>query len=162
MNGSHDDYWSVEYLAGADGEEVDEAWVDGILEPVGLSVESIAEEVIARRCQETGVADPEADTETLWAVRRAVARTLTEDDAQERTLCQLLVIARGRAEEVFDRAYGLVMITRAGVDLDQHPEWKSLQAFFEAGFRPPDPPGGRGHHHRAVRGSEMSLMTVAH
>ena len=137
VNGSDDDYWSVEYLVGADGEEVDEASVDGILEPVGMSVESIAAEVIARRCEETAVTDPEAATETLWAVRRAVARTLTDEDAKERTLRQLLVIARGRAEEVFDRAYGLVRMRRAGVDLDQHPEWRSLQAFFEAGFRPP-------------------------
>ena len=66
-----------------------------------------------------------------------MARTLTDEDAQERTLRQLLVVARARAEEVFDRAYGLVRITRAGVYLDQHPEWRSLQAFFEAGFRPP-------------------------
>ena len=26
---------------------------------------------------------------------------------------------------------------RAGVDLDQHPEWKSLQVFYEMGVRPP-------------------------
>ena len=26
---------------------------------------------------------------------------------------------------------------RAGVDLDQHPEWRSLQAFYDLGVRPP-------------------------
>ena len=137
VNASDDDYWSVEYLVGADGEEVDEASVDGILNPVGMSVESIAAEVIARRCDETGVDDPEARAETLWAVRRAVARTLTDEDGQERTLRQLLFIARARAEEVFDRVYGLVRMRRAGVDLDQHPEYRSLQAFYEMGVRPP-------------------------
>ena len=137
VNGGDEDYWSVTLFVGNEDEEVDESWVDGILELTGLSVESIAAEVIARRCDETGVDDPEAAAETLWAVRRAVARTLTNEDAQERTLRQLLVVARARAEEVFDRAYGLVRITRAGVDLDQHPEWRSLQAFYDLGVRPP-------------------------
>ena len=116
-------------------------------------MESIAAEVIARRCDETGVDDPEARAETLWAVRRAVARTLTDEDAQERTLRQTAgCIARARAEEVFDRAYGLVRITRAGVYLDQHPEWRSLQAFFEAWIQAANPPGGGGHHHPNVWG----------
>ena len=75
---------------GDEGEEVDESWADGILELNGLSVESIAAAVIARRYEETGVDDPEARVETLWAVRRAVARTLTGKGAQERTLRQLL------------------------------------------------------------------------
>ena len=66
-----------------------------------------------------------------------MAKALTGDDTQERTLRQLLFIAKARAEEVFDRAYGLVRMRRAGVDLDQHPDWKTLQAFFEAGVRPP-------------------------
>ena len=69
---------------GDEGEEVDESWADGILELNGLSVESIAAAVIARRCEETGVDDPEARVETLWAVRRAVARTLTGEGAQRR------------------------------------------------------------------------------
>ena len=137
VNGGDEDYWDLSFFLGAEDDQVDEAWADGALEPVGMSVEATAEAVIARRCEETGVDDPEAATETLWAVRRAVARALTGDDAQERTLRQILSIAIGRAEEVFDRAYGLVRIQRAGVNLDQHPEYRSLQAFFEAGFRPP-------------------------
>ena len=60
----------------------------------------------SRRCEETEVDDPEARAETLWAVRRAVARTLTDEDENGRTLRQLLFIARGRAEENFDRVYG--------------------------------------------------------
>ena len=137
VTGGDDDYWNIDFLVGADDEEVDEAWVDGILEPIGMSVASIAAEVIAKRCEETGVTDPEAATETLWAVRRAVAKTLKDEDEHGRTLRQLLVIARTRAEEVFDQAYGLVRMERAGVDLDQHPEYRSLQAFFELGVRPP-------------------------
>ena len=30
-----------------------------------------------------------------------------------------------------------VQVRRTGVNLDQHPEYRSLQAFFEAGVRPP-------------------------
>ena len=70
------------------------------------------------------------------AVRRAVARTLTGEGAQERTLRQLLH-SPGAGRRDFDRAYGLVRMKRAGVDLDQHPEWKSLQVFYEMGVRPP-------------------------
>ena len=61
-----------------------------------------------------------------------MAKALTDE-----TLRQLLVIARARGKEVFDRVYGLVRIRRAGVDLNQHPEYRSLQAFYELGVRPP-------------------------
>ena len=109
----------------------------GMLAIVGLSVEVLAEEVIARRCEETGVDDPEASPETMWAVRRAVSRGLVHEYHGTRTLGQALFIARGRASEVFDRAYAMARIRRAGVDLDQHPEFRSLQAFYELGVRPP-------------------------
>ena len=33
--------------------------------------------------------------------------------------------------------YGLARIRRAGVELDRHPEVRSLQAFYELGVRPP-------------------------
>ena len=64
VNRAEDDYWNIDFFIGNDDEEIDESRTDGILEPVGLSVESIAAEVIARRCAEIGVADPEAVTET--------------------------------------------------------------------------------------------------
>ena len=60
-------------MAGED--EPDEAEVDGVLELFGLSVKSLAEEAIARRCAETGVKDPGAAAEAEWAVRRTVAST---------------------------------------------------------------------------------------
>ena len=50
--------------------------------------------------------------------------------APRREPCGSSCIARARTEETFDRAYGLVRMKRAGVDLDQHPEWKSLQVFY--------------------------------
>ena len=109
-------------MAGED--EPDEAEVDGVLELFGLSVKSLAEEAIARRCVETGVEDPGAAAEAKWAVRRIVARTLTGEKAGDRTMRQNLVLARGRAAEVFDRAYGLRRIRRAGVDMDAHGEFR--------------------------------------
>ena len=42
-----------------------------------------------------------------------------------------------QGRRVFDRAYGLARIRRAGVDIDQHPEYRSLQAFYELEVRPP-------------------------
>ena len=109
-------------MAGED--ESEEAEVDGVLELFGLPVKSLAEEAIARRCAETGVKDPGAAAEAEWAVRRTVARTLTGEEAGDRTMRQLLVLARGRTAEVFDRAYGLVRIGRAGVDLEVHGEFR--------------------------------------
>ena len=47
---------------------------------------------------------------------------------------QIPVLAQGRAAEVFDRAYGLAGIRRAGVDLDAHAGFRYLQAFYELGF----------------------------
>ena len=122
-------------MAGED--EPDEAEVDGVLELFGLSVKSLAEEAIARRCVETGVEDPGAAAEAEWAVRRIVARILTGEEAGDRTMRQILVLARGRAAEVFDRAYGLRRIRRAGVDMDAHGEFRYLQAFYELGVKPP-------------------------
>lgn len=81
--------------------------------------------------------DPEAATETLWAVRKAVARTLLLEGGEHMTLRQILFIARRRAEEVSDRTYGLARMRRPGVDLDRHPDWKSLHALYKMGVRPP-------------------------
>ena len=137
VNGGDDDYWDISFFIGDEGEELDEDSMAFTLELAGLQVESIAEEAIAKRCEETGVNDPEAATLTLWAVRKTVARTLVLEDGERMTLGQLLFMARARAEEVFDRVYGLARIQRAGVDLAQHPDWKYLQAFFDAGMPPP-------------------------
>ena len=74
------------------------------------------------RTLSVAVTDPQASAETLWAVRKTVARARRVMTSQERTLRQLLVIARAKAEEVFDRVYGVVRMRKAGVDLDQHPD----------------------------------------
>ena len=136
-NGGDEDYWDLSFFIGDDGEEPDEDSMAFTLELAGLQVDSTLEEAIAKRCEETGVTDPEAATLTLWAVRKAVARTLVLEDGERMTLRQRLFMARARAEEVFDRVYGLARIRRAGVDLDEHPEWKYLQTFFDAGMLPP-------------------------
>ena len=81
--------------------------------------------------------DPGAAAEVQWTVRRTVARTLTGEEAEDRTMRQILVLARGRAAEVFDRAYGLARIGRAGVDLEVYGEFRYLQAFYELGVKPP-------------------------
>ena len=57
---------------------------------------------------------PSAAAEAEWAVRRTVARTLTGEEAGDRTMLQLLVLARGRAAEAFDRACGMARIGRPG------------------------------------------------
>ena len=42
-----------------------------------------------------------------------------------------------KAVEAFDRAYGLARIEKAGINLEQHPELRSYQYFFELGIAPP-------------------------
>ena len=46
-------------------------------------------------------------------------------------------MAKLRHQEGFERAYGRERIRLAGVDIDAHPEWKSIQPFFEMGWKPP-------------------------
>ena len=138
VDGHDEEYWDLSYFVGTAGEdEPGEGEADGILQLFGLSVKSLAEEAIARRCAETGVQDPGAVDEAEWAVRRTVARTLTGEEVEDRTRRMVLVLARGRAVEVFYRAYGLARIGRAGVDLEAHAEFRYLQAFYELGVKPP-------------------------
>ena len=37
---------------------------------------------------------------------------------------------------VLNRAYSTARIRTAGIDIDQHPEWKTKQTFYELGMRP--------------------------
>ena len=151
VNGSDDDYWSVEYLVGADDEEVDEASVDGILDPVGMSVESIAEEVMAQRREETGVTDPQAAAETLWAVRRAVARTLTDEGRKRQDPAPTAGCSPGQGRR------GL----RPGLRTGAYDEGRrgprpasgvpEPAGVLRDGSQASDPPGGGGHHQPDVR-----------
>ena len=87
MEGHDEDCWDLSYFVGAAGEdEPGEAGADGVLQLFGLSVKSLSEEAIARRCAETGVKGPGAAAEAEWAVRRTVARTLTGEEAEDRRM----------------------------------------------------------------------------
>ena len=79
VDGGEEDLWAISYFVGTEGDEVGEEGVDGVLEIVGLLVEELAQEVIARRREETGVQDPEAAGETIWAVRKAIAIALIHE-----------------------------------------------------------------------------------
>ena len=115
VEGHDEDYGDLSYFVGMAGEdEPGEVEVDGILQLFGLPVKSLSEEASAQRCTETGVEDPGAAAEAEWAVRRTVARTLTGEEAEDRTMSQIRALARGRAAEVFDRACGLARVGRAG------------------------------------------------
>ena len=62
---------------------------------------------------------------------------MTGEAAGDLTIRQLLVLARGRASESFDRACVLVRIGKAGVYLKVHAEYRCLQAFYELVVKPP-------------------------
>ena len=112
----------------------------------------------------SGGDSPEARVETLWAVRRAVARTLTGEGAQERTLRQLL---HSPGADRRDLRPGL----RAGEDEEgggrpgPAPGVEVPAGLLRDGSQASDPPGGGGQHHPTVQdgglGSSGSRCPVA-
>ena len=145
VDGGEKDLWDIRYFVGTGGDEMEEEGVDGMLEIVGLSVEGLAQEVIARRCEETGVQDPEAAGETIWAVRRAheyhgtrtLRLVLVHSPSQERG------DLRPRVRTGQDPASGGSTGPASG---GQEPA-----GVLRTGSAASDPPEGRGHHHPGGR-----------
>ena len=49
------------------------------------------------------------------------------------TIAQL----KGMPSEMLDRAYNLYGLENCGINLDDHPEYRSYQPFYEMGIAPP-------------------------
>ena len=56
------------------------------------------------------------------------------EEAKHRTIMQQL---RGMPIEMLDKTYNLYRIENHGANLDDHPEYRSYQTFYEMGIAPP-------------------------
>ena len=72
-------------------------------------------------------------TYILGWIEAAVPAGLDEE-AKHRTIMQQL---RGMPIEMLDKTYNLNRLESQGVNLDEHPEYRSYQSFYEMGIAPP-------------------------
>ena len=64
----------------------------------------------------------------------AAARPNVDDETKHRvTMAQL----QGMPIEMLDRSYNLHRLKNRGIDLDQHPQCRTYQTFYEMGIAPP-------------------------
>ena len=62
-----------------------------------------------------------------------MAPSLDEETKHQLTMAQL----RGMPVEMLDRAYNRYRLEHHGINLDDHPEYRSYQTFYELGIAPP-------------------------
>ena len=73
--------------------------------------------------------------------KRAVINGIAMSAAAGMPFERAIVLTGDRACEAFDRAFALSRIKAAGVNLDDHPEYRSYQIFFELRLPPPSHAG---------------------
>ena len=98
---------------------------------------ALTEEICRRRLVGTEGNKQQAAQETKSAVKNALIKYLKESATGRKPTSQQFQITLGRAQETFDRAHGKTKLKRAGVDLNEYPEFRTLQTFFELGLPPP-------------------------
>ena len=81
------------------------------------------------RCQ------PDVRTAITYVLGRieATGASLDEETKHRLTMAQL----RGMPVEMLDRAYNRYRLEHHGINLDDHPEYRSYQTFYELGIAPP-------------------------
>ena len=86
-------------------------------------------------------ATPDFD-QVLDLTRRALVSAIDamlrhlETPTQE-DLVNIFPLVDVRTSEAFDRIFGLARIRAAGVNIDQHPEYRSYQRYYDLGMPPP-------------------------
>ena len=100
--------------------------------------------VIAERSRDRDFSDQDAldcckedvHTAITYVLGRveATASPNVDDETKHRlTMAQL----KGMPIEMLDRSYNLHRLRNQGIDLDQHPEYRTYQTFYEMGIAPP-------------------------
>lgn len=69
--------------------------------------------------------------------RQAAVNGMNHATELGRTDDYALETALNWASECFDRAFGRERIRMAGINLDEHPRWRSYQAFYDDDLPPP-------------------------
>ena len=99
--------------------------------------------VIGARSRERDLSDEQAlercKQDVLTAITYVLGRieatgvSLDEETKHRLTMAQL----RGMPVEMLDRAYNRYRLERHGINLDEHPEYRTYQTFYEMGIAPP-------------------------
>ena len=98
-------------------------------------IDRMVDIVIKRRLEDyTRTADFD---DVLAHTRRAVINGLALTTAAGHNREHAVSTAGARACEAFDRAFHLARISAAGINLDDHPEYRSYQIFFDLKMPPP-------------------------
>ena len=74
-----------------------------------------------------------AITYVLGRVEAAARPNVDEETKHRVTMAQL----KGMPVEMLDRSYNLHRLRNQGIDLDQHPDFRTYQTFYEMGIAPP-------------------------
>ena len=99
--------------------------------------------IIGQRSRERDLSDQDAvdrckediHTAITYVLGRieATGASLDEETKHRLTMAQL----RGMPVEMLDRAYNLYRLENQGINLEEHPEYRSYQTFYEMGIAPP-------------------------
>ena len=108
-------------------------------------VMAITLHLIENRLSQYPQTDHDSAQSALETTRLTVRNVAARSHAQFHNLEQVLITAAQQGLEAFDRAYNLARVENAGINLSQHPEFRSYQTFFEMGMLPPS------HHEMADR-----------
>lgn len=93
--------------------------------------------VVQKRLAANAETVPEAVRAARPVVTAVFCNTYAEMQGLEACNSLALWVAGNHAGEAFDRAYGLGRIQAAGIDPDQHPEYRRYQTYYDIGLPPP-------------------------
>ena len=134
--GDDESMWLTRYFLGPEGEKPHPKNV-AMMASVNMSVEMLAIQIMEHRQEKTGVKDQLAADAAYEETLRALIRGMNDAREMEGGDEYAHRLGVGRAQEVFDRAFGRERIRSQGIDLDQHPRWHHYRAFYDRGLPPP-------------------------
>ena len=142
MSGRKDRATGRPLVAGHENDPWDMEWLTSFPQDsphllTNKSLEHTAREVIKRRSGEAGITDPNIQEAVVPTVAQAFQAGFHRNMLIGRNQEAAAIMAWSNAVEALDRAYHLELIRRAGVDLNQHPEFRSMQTYFDLGMMPP-------------------------
>lgn len=100
-------------------------------------LQELTSQVIETRQQQRNCENETAINQARPTTAAALLNSYNRDMLNGATRDGALQFAMIKATEAFDRAYGLARIRLAGIDIDQHPQLRSYQTYFDLGMAPP-------------------------
>ena len=132
FNHAHD-LWSIEQLVTPEDPDQpqDHPDLDQAL------VRTVANGIVDRRQQERDHQDQDALAFARPIAQQTLRLAILQNLLNQQPADHNFTILALRTEEAFDRAYNLRRIQNHGINLDDHPELKSYQTYFELDMLPP-------------------------